>query len=105
MIRILHITALVLLCLTGVVASGLLLLDHLYVGADYTWGHAACGESDEGGLTRFLTSLSDAWTQGARVDWDTFFAGSGARRSSPRSIRSPATRGATRTCWAATRPG
>ncbi|MGH3381064.1 MAG: type I polyketide synthase, partial [Actinoallomurus sp.] len=35
---------------------------------------------DEGGLTRFLTSLSDAWTQGARVDWDTFFAGSGARR-------------------------
>ena len=35
---------------------------------------------DEGGMTRFLTSLSDAWTQGAQVDWDTFFAGSGARR-------------------------
>ncbi|XRQ09183.1 SDR family NAD(P)-dependent oxidoreductase [Actinomadura welshii] len=33
----------------------------------------------EGGMERFATSLADAWTQGARVDWDAFFAGSGAR--------------------------
>ncbi|MGW2255862.1 SDR family NAD(P)-dependent oxidoreductase, partial [Kitasatospora sp. NPDC001660] len=34
---------------------------------------------DEGGLGRFLLALADARNHGARVDWDLFFAGTGAR--------------------------
>ncbi|WP_422070514.1 type I polyketide synthase [Streptomyces orinoci] len=34
----------------------------------------------EGGIGRFLTSLAEAHTQGVRVDWQTVFAGHGARR-------------------------
>ncbi|KUJ38334.1 hypothetical protein ACZ90_69500, partial [Streptomyces albus subsp. albus] len=33
----------------------------------------------EGGTGRFLTSLAEAHTQGVRVDWQTVFAGHGAR--------------------------
>ncbi|WFB09504.1 type I polyketide synthase [Streptomyces sp. LX-29] len=35
---------------------------------------------DEGGLDRFLTSLSEAWTRGVAVDWDAVYGGVGARR-------------------------
>ncbi|UJW29741.1 type I polyketide synthase [Saccharothrix sp. AJ9571] len=35
---------------------------------------------DEGGLDRFLLSLGEAHGHGAAVDWETFFAGTGARR-------------------------
>ncbi|MGC7103121.1 SDR family NAD(P)-dependent oxidoreductase, partial [Amycolatopsis lurida] len=35
---------------------------------------------DEGGLDRFLLSLGEAHAHGATVDWETFFAGTGARR-------------------------
>ncbi|MEV5977416.1 type I polyketide synthase [Streptomyces sp. NPDC052114] len=35
---------------------------------------------DEGGLDRFLTSLAEAWTHGARVDWARAFDGTGASR-------------------------
>ncbi|GHF61681.1 type I polyketide synthase [Streptomyces thermodiastaticus] len=35
---------------------------------------------DEGSLDRFLTSLAELYVNGVRIDWDTFFAGSGARR-------------------------
>ncbi|MDH6229313.1 type I polyketide synthase [Streptomyces sp. MJP52] len=34
---------------------------------------------DEGGLDRFLTSLAEAHCHGVAVDWDTVFAGTGAR--------------------------
>ncbi|MFD7507521.1 SDR family NAD(P)-dependent oxidoreductase, partial [Streptomyces sp. NPDC059850] len=36
---------------------------------------------DAGGLDRFWTSLGEAWSQGASVDWDTVFEGTGARRT------------------------
>ncbi|WP_308798814.1 acyltransferase domain-containing protein, partial [Streptomyces sp. UH6] len=36
---------------------------------------------DEGGLDRFLTSLAEAHCHGVTVDWDTVFAGTGARRT------------------------
>ncbi len=36
---------------------------------------------DEGGLDRFLTSLAKAHCHGLTVDWDTVFAGTGARRT------------------------
>ncbi|MDH6229308.1 type I polyketide synthase [Streptomyces sp. MJP52] len=36
---------------------------------------------DEGGLNRFLTSLTEAHCHGLTVDWDTVFAGTGARRT------------------------
>ncbi|MFJ2203524.1 type I polyketide synthase, partial [Streptomyces violaceusniger] len=35
---------------------------------------------DEGGLDRFLTSVSEAYVGGASVDWASMFAGTGARR-------------------------
>ena len=35
---------------------------------------------DEGGLERFATSLAEAHVCGVRVNWDAFFADSGARR-------------------------
>ncbi|MEU1631167.1 type I polyketide synthase, partial [Streptomyces sp. NPDC020096] len=35
---------------------------------------------DEGGVERFLLSLGEAFAHGATVDWDVFFAGTGARR-------------------------
>ena len=35
----------------------------------------------EGGLRRFLLSLSEAWVRGARVDWASLFAGSRAART------------------------
>ncbi len=35
---------------------------------------------DEGGLGRFLLSLSEAWVRGVEVDWGAVFRGSGARR-------------------------
>ncbi|UJW29736.1 SDR family NAD(P)-dependent oxidoreductase [Saccharothrix sp. AJ9571] len=35
---------------------------------------------DDGGLDRFVTSLGEAHAHGAAVDWETFFAGTGARR-------------------------
>nr|BAW35614.1 modular polyketide synthase [Streptomyces sp. RK95-74] len=35
---------------------------------------------DEGGLDRFRTSVGEAWTRGAGVDWAGVFAGTGARR-------------------------
>ncbi|PHQ51842.1 polyketide synthase [Streptomyces cinnamoneus] len=35
---------------------------------------------DEGGARRFTTSLAEAHTQGAPVDWSVLFAGTGARR-------------------------
>ncbi|UJW29740.1 SDR family NAD(P)-dependent oxidoreductase [Saccharothrix sp. AJ9571] len=35
---------------------------------------------DDGGLDRFLLSLGEAHAHGATVDWETFFAGTGARR-------------------------
>nr|WP_158895848.1 type I polyketide synthase [Amycolatopsis anabasis] len=35
---------------------------------------------DEGGFDRFLLSLAEAYTHGVAVDWDAFFAGTGARR-------------------------
>uniref|UniRef100_UPI001C550A9A SDR family NAD(P)-dependent oxidoreductase n=1 Tax=Amycolatopsis anabasis TaxID=1840409 RepID=UPI001C550A9A len=34
----------------------------------------------EGGLDRFMTSLAEAHTHGAAVDWSTLFAGTGARK-------------------------
>ncbi|WP_420857014.1 type I polyketide synthase, partial [Streptomyces chilikensis] len=36
---------------------------------------------DEGGLDRFLTSLAEAHCHGVTVDWETVFAGTGARRT------------------------
>ncbi|MFI5980679.1 type I polyketide synthase [Streptomyces sp. NPDC051555] len=41
-----------------------------------------CGtlRREDGGLDRFLTSLAEVWVQGADVDWEQAFAGSGARR-------------------------
>ncbi|MGW7533250.1 type I polyketide synthase [Amycolatopsis sp. NPDC054798] len=36
---------------------------------------------DEGGFDRFLLSLAEAHTHGAVVDWTSFFAGTGARRT------------------------
>ncbi|MEU9578344.1 type I polyketide synthase [Streptomyces chilikensis] len=36
---------------------------------------------DEGGLNRFLTSLTEAHCHGLTVDWNTVFAGTGARRT------------------------
>ncbi|NYV74739.1 SDR family NAD(P)-dependent oxidoreductase [Streptomyces sp. UH6] len=36
---------------------------------------------DEGGPERFLTSLAEAHCHGVTVDWDTVFAGTGARRT------------------------
>ncbi|WP_374939661.1 type I polyketide synthase [Streptomyces sp. UH6] len=36
---------------------------------------------DEGGPERFLTSLAEAHCHGVAVDWDTVFAGTGARRT------------------------
>ncbi|MGC7102581.1 type I polyketide synthase [Amycolatopsis lurida] len=35
---------------------------------------------DDGGLDRFLLSLGEAHAHGATVDWERFFAGTGARR-------------------------
>ena len=35
---------------------------------------------DEGGMGRFVQSLAEAWVCGVRVDWQGFFAGSGAQR-------------------------
>ncbi|MBO3682899.1 type I polyketide synthase, partial [Streptomyces sp. NEAU-YJ-81] len=35
---------------------------------------------DEGGLDRFLTSVSEAYVGGASVDWSTVFRGTGARQ-------------------------
>ncbi|MFE5581696.1 SDR family NAD(P)-dependent oxidoreductase [Kitasatospora sp. NPDC056531] len=35
---------------------------------------------DEGGLDRFLTSVARLWTNGAAVDWNGAYAGTGARR-------------------------
>jgi acyl transferase domain-containing protein/thioesterase domain-containing protein len=45
-------------------------------------GAAALGtlRRDDGGPERFARSLAEAWAAGAEVDWDAFFAGSGARR-------------------------
>ncbi|MEV0696267.1 polyketide synthase dehydratase domain-containing protein, partial [Streptomyces sp. NPDC050388] len=36
---------------------------------------------DEGGVERLLTSLAELWVTGVDVDWDTVFAGTGARRT------------------------
>nr|WLE93516.1 PKS T1 (KS-AT-DH-KR-KS-AT-DH-KR) [Streptomyces sp.] len=36
---------------------------------------------DEGGFDRFLLSLAEAHTHGVAVDWTSFFAGTGARRT------------------------
>nr|AEP40934.1 polyketide synthase type I [Amycolatopsis sp. FU40] len=36
---------------------------------------------DDGGFGRFLLSLAEAHTHGAAVDWTSFFAGTGARRT------------------------
>ncbi|MGW7009002.1 type I polyketide synthase, partial [Streptomyces sp. NPDC054933] len=35
---------------------------------------------DEGGMERFLLSLGEAYAHGATVDWEVFFAGTGAQR-------------------------
>nr|WLE93514.1 PKS T1(KS-AT-KR-KS-AT-DH-ER-KR-KS-AT-DH-KR) [Streptomyces sp.] len=35
---------------------------------------------DEGGLTRFTASLGEVFAHGGTVDWDVFFAGTGARK-------------------------
>jgi acyl transferase domain-containing protein/acyl carrier protein len=48
-----------------------------------TGGDAAVLETlrrDEGGAERFALSLAEAWANGVEVDWDAFFAGTGARR-------------------------
>ncbi|MEV0695798.1 SDR family NAD(P)-dependent oxidoreductase, partial [Streptomyces sp. NPDC050388] len=36
---------------------------------------------DEGGVERLLTSLAELWVTGVDVDWDTVYAGTGARRT------------------------
>ncbi|WP_079432439.1 type I polyketide synthase [Streptomyces katrae] len=36
---------------------------------------------DEGGLRRLVTSLAEAWVNGAAVDWTAVFAGTGAQRT------------------------
>ncbi len=47
-----------------------------------TAGTIASLRRDEGGPSRFVLSLAQAWVRGVEVDWAALFAGSGARRVS-----------------------
>nr|WP_281356749.1 SDR family NAD(P)-dependent oxidoreductase [Amycolatopsis anabasis] len=52
-------------------------LDHTHITTAAAVGTL---RRDDGGLDRFMTSLAEAHTHGAAIDWDTFFAGTGARK-------------------------
>ncbi|MGH3379218.1 MAG: SDR family NAD(P)-dependent oxidoreductase, partial [Actinoallomurus sp.] len=48
--------------------------------AGVTAGVTGTLRRDEGGFERFSTSLAEAWTHGAPVDWSAYFAGTEPRR-------------------------
>ncbi|MFC4907596.1 SDR family NAD(P)-dependent oxidoreductase [Actinomadura gamaensis] len=59
----------------------------LLLGLEQTADDAGAGAAlvgtlrrDEGGPRRFTTALAEAYVRGATVDWETVFAGTGARR-------------------------